>query len=45
VAQITESSGKITVVLTNLEVNPTGAGQEISGILISFGSPLSSQTP
>ena len=44
-AQITESSGKITVVLTNLEVNPTGAGQEISGILISFGSPLSSQTP
>jgi hypothetical protein len=44
-AQITESSGKITVVLTNLEVNPTGAGQEISGILITFGSPLQSQTP
>jgi hypothetical protein len=44
-AKITESTGTLTVQLTNLEANPTGAGQELSGILITFGTSLTTQTP
>jgi hypothetical protein len=44
-ATITESNGSLKIVLTNLQADPQAAGQEISGIMISFGSSLTTQTP
>lgn len=41
-AQFTVGSGTISVQLTNLEANPTSAGQELSGILFTLNTAPSS---
>src|SRR4051794_10205576 len=39
-ATITLGTGTITIVLESLGQNPTGAGQEVSGVIVNFASAL-----
>lgn len=43
-ATVTTGTNSVTITLTNLEANPTSAAQEISGVYITLGSTLTTDS-